>query len=178
MSIKRIQVLDILCPSRGHEAGDGDWRSDSAEPRSRAAQLVKRSVDHMLRQLDQPFRVSTLSSMAGFSNSHFFVLFKSATGYAPKKFFIRLRMQHACKMLMTPGISVKEVASALGYRDPFYFSRLFKSVIGIAPSDYRQKLISSTQSPMPHDGCQSSQKNSNLESAFMNSVGLMSEVSA
>ncbi len=34
-------------------------------------------------------------------------------------------------------MSVKEVAAALGYDDPFYFSRIFKSVHDVAPSDYR-----------------------------------------
>ena len=79
--------------------------------------------------------------MAGISSSHFFALFKSATGYAPKEFFIRMRMQHACQMLTARTASVKEVAIALGYDDQFYFSRLFKSVIGIAPRDYRENMI-------------------------------------
>jgi AraC-like DNA-binding protein len=34
-------------------------------------------------------------------------------------------------------MSVKEIATVLGYDDAFYFSRQFKSVIGIAPSGYR-----------------------------------------
>jgi AraC-like DNA-binding protein len=52
-------------------------------------------------------------------------------------FFIRFRMRRACRLLDTKRYSVKEVAAALGYEDPFYFSRVFKSVNGMAPSDYR-----------------------------------------
>jgi AraC-like DNA-binding protein len=99
----------------------------------------------MLRNLGKPLRVSTLSSMAGYSSSHFLTLFKSSTGYAPKEFFIRLRMHRACLMLARAA-RVKEVAAALGYDDQFYFSRLFKSVLGIAPRDYRQKMSSTTGS--------------------------------
>jgi AraC-like DNA-binding protein len=107
----------------------------------------------MLRHPDKPLRISALSEMTGYSGSYLFVLFKSATGYAPKKFFIRVRMERACKMLSVLTVSVKQVAAALGYEDEFYFSRLFKSVIGIAPRDYRRKLIASTKSPTPHEGC-------------------------
>jgi hypothetical protein len=46
-------------------------------------------------------------------------------------------MQHACRLLDETGLSVKEVAAALGYDDPFYFSRIFKSVNRVAPSEYR-----------------------------------------
>ncbi|HKI69808.1 MAG TPA: helix-turn-helix transcriptional regulator, partial [Verrucomicrobiae bacterium] len=59
------------------------------------------------------------------------------TGCAPIDFFIRLRMQHACKLLDGTALSVKEIAAELGYEDPFYFSRTFKSVNHVAPSEYR-----------------------------------------
>ena len=46
-------------------------------------------------------------------------------------------MQHACRLLDETVLSVKEVAATLGYDDPFYFSRIFKSVNHVAPSEYR-----------------------------------------
>ncbi|MGC3957754.1 MAG: helix-turn-helix transcriptional regulator [Verrucomicrobiota bacterium] len=76
--------------------------------------------------------------MANISPSHFFAVFKRQTGFAPLDFFIRLRMQRACELLGTTSLSVKEVAAELGYDDPFYFSRVFKTVSGIAPTDYRR----------------------------------------
>ena len=72
--------------------------------------------------------------MAGLSNSQFATLFKSETGCAPKRFFIRLQMLQACSLFMAQSVRVKEVALALGYKDQFYFSRLFKLVTGIAPA--------------------------------------------
>jgi AraC-like DNA-binding protein len=71
------------------------------------------------------------------SPSHYTALFKRRTGCAPIDFFIRLRMQHARELLLGTSLNVKEVAAALGYEDPFYFSRVFKSVNQLAPSDYR-----------------------------------------
>jgi AraC family transcriptional regulator of arabinose operon len=150
--IIRIHFRDALSPVRDEETSRREWRDSTGQLRCREVQLVEGCIDHMLQHLDKPLRISALSTMTGYSNSHFFVLFKSATGYAPKKFFIRVRMEQACKMLSALTVSVKQVAAALGYEDEFYFSRLFKSVIGIAPRDYRRKLIASTKSPMPHEG--------------------------
>ena len=48
-------------------------------------------------------------------------------------------MQRARQLLEADSLHVKEVAAVLGYDDPFYFSRVFKSVNRIAPSEYRLK---------------------------------------
>src|SRR5208283_1748696 len=91
----------------------------------------------MTRHLDEPLQVATLAAQANISPSHFFALFKRQMGCAPIDCFIRLRMQHACRLLDETELSVKEVAATLGYDDPFYFSRIFKSVNHVAPSEYR-----------------------------------------
>jgi transcriptional regulator GlxA family with amidase domain len=91
----------------------------------------------MQQHLDRPLQVATLAAKANFSPSHFFVLFKRRIGTAPIDYFTRLRMQRASLLLCETSLSVKEVAAKLGYDDPFYFSRVFKSVNRLAPSDYR-----------------------------------------
>ena len=92
---------------------------------------------YMAAHIDQPMQVATLAALANVSLSHFFALFKQHTGCAPMDYFTRLRMRHACRLLGSGTVSVKEAAAALGYEDPFYFSRVFKSVNNVAPSKYR-----------------------------------------
>lgn len=99
---------------------------------------IYQSIEFMLRHQDQPLQVAKLASVSNISPSHYFAVFKRVTGFAPIDFFIRLRMQRACELLSSTTLCVKEVAGALGYDDPFYFSRVFKSVNGVAPSDYRK----------------------------------------
>lgn len=98
---------------------------------------IEQSIAYMAQHLDQPLQVATLAALANISPSHFFALFKRRIGSAPMDYFTRLRMQRACRLLHDTNLSVKEVASKLGYDDPFYFSRVFKSVNSMAPSDYR-----------------------------------------
>jgi transcriptional regulator GlxA family with amidase domain len=110
---------------------------------------VQRSIAYMREHINQPLQVATLAAFANVSPSHFFALFKQLTGCPPMGFFTRLRMSHASQLLGTTSASVKEIAAAMGYDDPFYFSRVFKSVNKIAPSEYRSR--SKTPSSEGHD---------------------------
>ena len=101
------------------------------------AQKIRQSIAYMKQRLDRPLQVSALATQANVSQSHYFAIFKRLTGFTPIDYFIHLRMERACHLLKTTAASVKEVAGALGYDDPFYFSRVFRSVQGVAPSEYR-----------------------------------------
>jgi len=46
-------------------------------------------------------------------------------------------MALACRLLDRGDAEVRQVAEQLGYDDPYYFSRLFRKVVGMAPSHYR-----------------------------------------
>lgn len=105
----------------------------------RAADRISRSIAYMVEHLDQPLQVSTLAAQASVSPSHYFALFKRQMGAAPIDFFIRLRMNHARQLLDSTCSSVKEIAAVMGYEDPFYFSRVFKSVHRLAPAEYRRQ---------------------------------------
>ena len=107
---------------------------------SEGARKIAQCIAYMLEHLDQPLQVAMLAERACVSPSHFFVLFKRRTGCPPIDYFIRLRMQRARELLKAGSLHVKEVAAALGYDDPFYFSRMFKSVNRIAPVEYRKSI--------------------------------------
>jgi AraC-like DNA-binding protein len=100
-------------------------------------QKIEETIAYMLRHLNQPLKVPQLASLARLSASHYFALFKDRTRCSPIGYFIRLRMGHACRLLAESSLPVKEIAAQLGYDDPFYFSRLFKSVHAVAPTEYR-----------------------------------------
>ena len=103
------------------------------------SEKIEESIAYMTQNLNRPLQVSTLAALVNISPSHYFALFKRHTGRAPMDYFTRLRMEKARRLLDTTASSVKEVAAALGYDDPFYFSRVFKSVNQLAPSNYRMK---------------------------------------
>ena len=129
-------------PGRKGGAACGDFCPDPQCARVTVAQRssewkIESALFYMLQNLDTPLEMGAVSRRAGTSISTFYHLFKRVTGVTPNAFFIRARMRRACQLLREPGLSVKEVAARLGYSDQFYFSRIFKSVVGVSPRAFR-----------------------------------------
>ena len=128
--------MQTLEKNRANGNGANDF---ALETDSDIAGRISRSIAYMVEHLNQPLQVSTLAAQASVSTSHFFALFKRQMGTAPIDFFIRLRMNHARELLDSTRSSIKEIAATMGYDDPFYFSRVFKSVHQVAPAEYRRR---------------------------------------
>ena len=95
------------------------------------------SLSFLRQNLDRHVSLEEMAKQAGLSESHFSRLFKEQTGHSPLDYFIFLKIQHACTLLAVTDLAVKEISLAVGYGDCYYFSRLFKKVVGVAPSTYR-----------------------------------------
>src|SRR5215469_3260039 len=128
----------------GVPAGRKGGRTTSRE--SHVARKIEQSISYMLQHINQPLQVATLAAAVNVSPSHYSALFKRWMGSSPIDYFIHLRMQQACRLFDSTSLNVKEVAAALGYDDPFYFSRAFKAIHRVAPSGYR--LMSKSQKEM------------------------------
>ena len=109
------------------------WR---AQPDAR--QKISRTLAYMKQHLDRPLKLDAVTAIANLSRSRFTALFKEQTGFAPMDYFNRLRMHRGCQWLDTTDWSVKDIAARLGYEDPLYFSRVFRSVTEMSPVEYRR----------------------------------------
>ncbi|HWD18175.1 MAG TPA: AraC family transcriptional regulator [Verrucomicrobiae bacterium] len=98
---------------------------------------VERSVVYMKTHLSEPLTAKKIAAVAHVSCSHFFVLFKRRMQKSPIEYFIILRMEEGARLLEYTRMAIKDVALAVGYKDPFYFSRLFKLAYKIPPTGYR-----------------------------------------
>jgi AraC-like DNA-binding protein len=157
--MRNIDVSNLtVLPADGPEPRDGGGPAEENGAKSEGALKIEQSITYMMQHLNQPLQVANLAQKARISPSHFFALFKRWTGFSPIDYFIHLRMRRAGRLLTDTSMSVKEIAAALGYDDPFYFSRVFKSVHGTAPSDYRLMMEESEQSET-HGGMRGSENN-------------------
>ena len=84
-------------------------------------------------------RLSDIAESVNVSIPHYSYLFKQKTGFAPMEYFNQLKVQKACQYLLFTNLRIKEIAEQLGIEDPYYFSRMFKSVMGLSPKEYRIK---------------------------------------
>jgi len=98
-------------------------------------------VQIMMDNLDKKIRLSDLASKYSISRDHFIHLFQKKYGYTPMDYFIRMKVQKACELLVTTNKSIFEISASLGFSDQYYFSRLFKKKVGISPRTYRHTYV-------------------------------------
>jgi AraC-like DNA-binding protein len=98
---------------------------------------VHSTILYLREKLHEKLSVEDLAARLRLSASYFSTLFRKATGMPPIDYFIHLKMQKACQLLFMDNIKVKEVAEAIGYDDPYHFSRLFKKHMHMSPEQFR-----------------------------------------
>lgn len=86
--------------------------------------------------------VSLLSQNFNISSSYLSYTFKLSMGVNPSVYITHIRIKNACELLKVPHTKVSDVAEAVGYHDSLYFSKVFKKIIGITPSEYHNLNVS------------------------------------
>ena len=72
------------------------------------------------------------------SRAEFSASFRKVFGVPPKQYISIRRLFHAKLLLMESSLPIKEIAAQCGYRDEFFFHRIFKKYTGIPPAKYRK----------------------------------------
>jgi len=83
-----------------------------------------------------------LARRVNLSPWHFAHLFKAETSISPKHYMRELKIRQAQDLLSGTFLSVKEIATKVGFGDRSHFSRDFKRFCGVNPSDFRAKAKS------------------------------------
>lgn len=94
-------------------------------------------IEYMRSRVSEPVRLEEFADEAGLSVSHFSEVFRNQIHQSPMSYFTQLKIRTACRLLDLTGKPVKAVAMETGYTDPYYFSRVFKKVMGVSPEKYR-----------------------------------------
>jgi len=84
--------------------------------------------------------VAALAQEAGYSVDHFSRVFAKITGRRPQTFVIEAKLERARQLLSESGLTIGEIAEALGYREIFFFSRQFRQHTGCSPTEFRRRL--------------------------------------
>jgi AraC family transcriptional regulator len=98
---------------------------------------LQRVLGLMESGLDQDFQLARLAQEAELSEYHFCRVFKTTTGFAPSRYFIRLRIEHARRLLRETTRSIIEIGLEVGYASPSHFAQVFRREVGVTPSAYR-----------------------------------------
>lgn len=86
---------------------------------------------------DSGLSLHMVAAEVGFSPNHFSTIFSQETGQTFVEYLTQVRLDAAKALLREGGSRMGDIAFAVGYHEPHYFSYLFKKHIGITPRDYR-----------------------------------------
>ena len=92
-----------------------------------------------LEDLTQPTTIGALAALYDMTEEHFIRSFKGAYGTTPARYRIQHQLTQGKHLLLDTDLPVSTIADLCGIPDPYYFSRLFKKHIGVAPVRYRRE---------------------------------------
>lgn len=88
---------------------------------------------------DSELGLSTVAEKMGYSSKYLSKAFKENVGISFSEYVRNVRIQHAVFLIEHGITTVKNLALLCGFADPYYFSNVFKTVVGVYPSNYIQK---------------------------------------
>lgn len=109
------------------------------QPTQKTKDHISETVRFMETNLKEQLSLKKLAKIAHMSPSHYCTVFKKRNCCPPIEYFQRLKIQKACDLLTQTDLQVRQIALNLGFDDPFHFSRLFKSFVGVSPTQHRKE---------------------------------------
>lgn len=113
------------------QAGDGEENDD----------LFRHSVHRMFAEQTN-MTVDSLAKEAGMSRSAFIQKFKKITNMSPHRFILHRKLRRAVSMLALTDLTITAIGEELGFYDTAHFIKIFSSVLGYSPGEYRKTLRS------------------------------------
>ena len=98
---------------------------------------ISRIIVYMKANLQEMFTLEQLASEARMSPSHFSAVFRQKVQNSPISFFTFLKIQQSCRLLENSEMRIKEIAYTIGYDDPYHFTRVFTTLMGMSPREFR-----------------------------------------
>jgi two-component system response regulator YesN len=131
------------CPDKALEAAQMlisaalTYRDDHAA--SRYGEILRRARAFIEENYQRPdITLHDVASHVALSNNHFCTVFSQEMGVTFTEYITRTRMDKAKHLLINTSDRASEIAGAVGYNDPHYFSYLFRKQAGMTPTDFRK----------------------------------------
>ncbi len=115
--------------------------SNIAQIDEKKCQSQKDTVPKIKKYIDENFTspelsLDTLSNTYSYNKKYISTVFKNTLGIGISQYITTLRVQHACTLIEQGLTSVKDISYLCGFNEPLYFSKVFKSKMGISPKGY------------------------------------------
>lgn len=157
-----LQRVEEVLQARRSQSGrtpHGGANQLPAEARYHAkgngAARLQLALAHISKHFPEPLPEADIARLCEMSPSQFCREFKATFGLTFLECLARQRISAAKRLLANPGMSVTDVAGAVGFTDSSYFTRVFRKQQGISPTEYRTLAINSSDDAQRGDLLQS-----------------------
>ena len=109
------------------------------ESAPQSASAVKKIIAYINAHYEQEMTNSLFSQLSGYHEYYLNRLFIKHTGSTLRQYILDVRISHAKKMLLNTDLPLSVIAEKVGFNSNTYFSRYFRQITGITPTQFRQK---------------------------------------
>lgn len=99
---------------------------------------IRQAKQYIAEHYNTNLNLEDVSRLVGFNPAYFSSLFKKETGKNFTEYITEIRIGNAKDMIIRSNRDIADIADEVGYTDLKYFSKVFKKVTGVSPSDYRK----------------------------------------
>ncbi|MCC2685522.1 MAG: AraC family transcriptional regulator [Paenibacillaceae bacterium] len=103
-------------------------------------QYVKKAIQFIEMNFYKKISIADVAGYVGLNPSYLGQLFKQQIRLSPQLYVCQFRIDKAVQYMNNPAASIKEIARSVGYEDPYLFSRIFRQLKGMPPTQFRKKL--------------------------------------
>ncbi|WP_186446024.1 helix-turn-helix domain-containing protein [Paenibacillus cremeus] len=109
---------------------------DEKEFSSKKIKLVIELKNYILKHYNEPIKLKDLSEYGGKTPNYISSIFKEVTGFTPIEYLHDVRISMAKDMMLSKGMSIREISEETGFCDQAYFNRVFRKLSGCSPTDF------------------------------------------
>ena len=129
-------ILKKLCAL----ADEIEGVEEQKEKNPQQSGVVSRAREYMEEFYAEELTLQRVADVVGISSSYLSSMFSQHLGCGFVDYLNKIRIDHACDYLKQNYFKTYEIAYKVGFRDEKYFSRVFKKVTGMTPSEYKKQF--------------------------------------
>lgn len=133
------EIAVLKSKLNGKSANCGADQHDCREKSQQYRKIIAHAVEYMYSNYNQELTLKHMAGLLHINPSYFCDLFRQETGESFSEYLIRIRVEKA-KELLQSRVELRsyEIAELVGYRDAKYFSQVFKKLVGVTPTEFRE----------------------------------------
>lgn len=100
---------------------------------------INKAISYIHKNYQNPITVQEIADFLALNRSYLTELFLKTVHFSPQQFLMKFRMTKATEFLTDTNLSIGNIAYSCGYSNSFSFSKAFRKVTGVSPSQYRKE---------------------------------------